>query len=532
MSWRHVSSGVLALTVMLIHIITFVALIAAHPERILEVDSLNVTDISRSILSGVPVTSWQFPPSPYLIPEVMFHLPIAWLIDNVVYGQFVHAYLLSLGFLVTQLILLRYIVGSRGISVFAFVILVVGNAFLGTRIDHSIISPMYHFGTFVSVVIGMLLLERVLFATHHWFRWVIGLSLLSCSLVLSDWMFVGWFTLPSLVYVGLAFLLAGVRFRRIIVVVAVLLISILLVRLVPYILPNAFPPQAWSGTGFSHMLAVFLSWADSIARFVELFIHLVTSRWWVFFYLVVGLFSLCCIPRHFTDGQADEAQGFSRGFRLSAFVAIIIAVNIFVIANHDQAPVRYLIPVYYLPVAVFLIGLTAHMIDRISQPIQRALIVVALGMGSMQAYGALQGIPKQSEIIAAAVDIDCFEGAAKTYDLNVGITDHLMVRKLNLLANTDARLYQIYGGGLQKFWFQSSNHEYPDRYDFAVVNTVAKNASGITRVYYYLNESLLESRAGPPDMRVFCKGYDILVYHKTRTFELEPEFCHHAKPCG
>ena len=85
---------------------------------------------------------------------------------------------------------------------------------------------------------------------------------------------------------------------------------------------------------------------------------------------------------------------------------------------------------------------------------------------------------------------------------------------------------------MQKFWFQSSNHEYPDRYDFAVVNTVAKNASGITRVYYYLNESLLESRAGPPDMRVFCKGYDILVYHKTRTFELEPEFCHHAKPCG
>ena len=113
------------------------------------------------------------------LPEVMFHLPIAWLIDNVVYGQFVHAYLLSLGFLVTQLMLLRYIIGSKGVSVFAFVILVVGNAFLGTRIDHSIISPMYHFGTFVSVVIGMLLLERVLFATHHWFRWVIGFSLLS-----------------------------------------------------------------------------------------------------------------------------------------------------------------------------------------------------------------------------------------------------------------------------------------------------------------------------------------------------------------
>ena len=252
------------------------------------------------------------------------------------------------------------------------------------------------------------------------------------------------------VFVGLAFLLAGVRFRRLIVVVAALLISILLVRLVPYILPNAFPPQAWSGTGFSNMLAVFLSWADSIARFVELFIHLVTSRWWVFFYLVVGLFSLCCIPRHFTDEHADEAQGFSRGFRLSAFVATVIAVNIFVIANHDQAPVRYLIPVYYLPLTVFLIGLTAHMIDRISQPIQRVLIVVALGMGSMQAYGALQEIPKQSEIIAATVDIDCFESAAKTYDLNVGITDHLMVRQLNLLANTDARLYQIYGGGLQK----------------------------------------------------------------------------------
>ena len=47
MSWKHISSAVLALTAMLIHIIIFVALTAAHPERILEVDSLNVADISR-----------------------------------------------------------------------------------------------------------------------------------------------------------------------------------------------------------------------------------------------------------------------------------------------------------------------------------------------------------------------------------------------------------------------------------------------------------------------------------------------------
>ena len=86
-------TGVIVLMLSLVvHFFCFFGLISAHPERLLEVDSLNLSDITRSILSGVPVASWQFPPSPYLFPEILFHFPIAAMVPNVAMAQVVHAY--------------------------------------------------------------------------------------------------------------------------------------------------------------------------------------------------------------------------------------------------------------------------------------------------------------------------------------------------------------------------------------------------------------------------------------------------------
>jgi len=85
---RSKLTGVIVLMLSLVvHFFCFFGLISAHPERLLEVDSLNLSDITRSILSGVPVASWQFPPSPYLFPEILFHFPIAAMVPNVAMAQ-------------------------------------------------------------------------------------------------------------------------------------------------------------------------------------------------------------------------------------------------------------------------------------------------------------------------------------------------------------------------------------------------------------------------------------------------------------
>ncbi len=121
----------------------------------------------------------------------------------------------------------------------------------------------------------------------------------------------------------------------------------------------------------------------------------------------------------------------------------------------------------------------------------------------------------------------------EVYDLKNGITDHLQVRQLNLLASGKAKAFQIYGADLTPFWFQSSRHAFPQHFDFAVINNRAKQASGLTRVYYYLNEALLEEQAGTSDARVQCRGFDIVIYRRPRTITLETTFCDNVlTPCG
>ena len=208
-------TGVIVLMLSLVvHFFCFFGLISAHPERLLEVDSLNLSDITRSILSGVPVASWQFPPSPYLFPEILFHFPIAAMVPNVAMAQVVHAYCLSLGFLVAQAVLLRYIAGPKAIGWIGLSLLTLGNALLGTMIDHSVISPMYHFGTFVVLLFGIVVLDRALLSSSHGLRWIFALTALCVLLIFSDWLFVAWFVFPALGYIVLGYMFLGVSLQR------------------------------------------------------------------------------------------------------------------------------------------------------------------------------------------------------------------------------------------------------------------------------------------------------------------------------
>jgi hypothetical protein len=192
-----------------------------------------------------------------------------------------------------------------------------------------------------------------------------------------------------------------------------------------------------------------------------------------------------------------------------------------------------LIPVYYLPVALFLIGMTGLVLKRSSQVLCYALAVMFLVVGGLKAQAVWSAHVTIKEWVSSRFDIACFDAAVAQHTLRNGISDHLQVRQLNLLASGDARVYQVYGGALTPFWFQSSRHAYPERFDFAVINQRAKRAGGLTQVYYYLNESLLNERAGPPDVRVQCRGFDLLVYHPPKHISLDRQFCDHVGlPCG
>ena len=49
---RNLVGAILAFIALIVHLACFAGLIKAHPERLLQVDSLNLSDITRSILAG------------------------------------------------------------------------------------------------------------------------------------------------------------------------------------------------------------------------------------------------------------------------------------------------------------------------------------------------------------------------------------------------------------------------------------------------------------------------------------------------
>ena len=526
--------GVIVLMLSLaVHFFCFSGLISAHPERLLEVDSLNLSDITRSILSGVPVASWQFPPSPYLFPEILFHFPIAAMVPNVAMAQVIHAYCLSLGFLAAQVALLRYIVGPKVVSWVGVSLLTLSNALLGTMIDHSVISPMYHFGTFVALLFAIVALDRALLSSSHGVRWIVVLTALCVLLIFSDWLFVAWFVFPALGYIVLGYIFFGVSLQRAVGMFILMGALIGVVRTVPYLLPNAFSPQGMSGTGFSEMLQVLSTPLESLRRFVELGVEVGTQQTQVPIALGVGLIAMWWL-RESSVTHVGAWFGYGgRPIRLALLTLLILGVNIFVVANHDQAPARYLIPVYYLPVALFLIGMTGLFLKRCSQALCYVFALMLLVVGGLKAQAVWTAHVTMKEWVSSRFDIACFDAAVSQHTLRNGIADHLQVRQLNLLASGEARVYQVYGGDLTPFWFQSSRHAYPESFDFAVINQRAKQAGGLTRVYYYLNESSLKERVGPPDVRVQCQGFDLLVYHLPKSISIDREFCDHVNlPCG
>ena len=531
---RSKLTGVIVLMLSLVvHFLCFFGLISAHPERLLEVDSLNLSDITRSILSGVPVASWQFPPSPYLFPEIIFHFPIAAMVPNVAMAQVVHAYCLSLGFLAAQAVLLRYIAGPKVVGLIGASLLILGNALLGTMIDHSVISPMYHFGTFVALLFGIVVLDRALLSSSHGLGWIFALTALCVLLIFSDWLFVAWFVFPALGYIVLGYMFLGVSLQRTVGIFILMGALIGVVRTVPYLLPNAFSPQGMSGTGFSAMVHVLSAPLESLRRFVELGVEVSAGQTQVPVALGAGLIAMWLLRESsVTDVKARFGYG-NRSIRLALLTLLILGANLFVVANHHQAPARYLIPVYYLPVALFLIGMTGLLLKRCSQALCYALAVTLLVVGGLKAQAVWSTHATIKEWASSRFDIACFDAAVSQHTLRNGIADHLQVRQLNLLASGDARVFQVYGGALTPFWFQSSRHAYPERFDFAVINQRAKQAGGLTRVYYYLNESLLNERAGLPDVRVQCQGFDLLVYHSPKSISIDREFCDHVGlPCG
>jgi hypothetical protein len=400
-------------------------------------------------------------------------------------------------------------------------------------VDHSIISPLYHFGTFIGLLFAMLVLDQALLNADRWRRYSLGLFVLSYLLVFSDWIYVGWFVFAALAYVTLISLWIHVPLRRAAVVFFVLVTSIGVVRVVPYLLPNAFLPQGHSRTGFSDMLQVLSTPLDSLQHWIGLTAEVMRDRPLGLVLLVAALLALGYLQSSQRKQRSVSDVQSTRPLRIAVLALLILAVNLFVVANHDQAPVRYLIPVYYLPLALFLIGTIVLIVKLCPQKISYGLVAILLAAGGSQAYAAWAERPTLAKWIGSQFDINCFNQAVQTYDLKNGITDHLQVRQLNLLASGKAKAFQIYGADLTPFWFQSSRHAYPEHFDFAVINSRAKQASGLTRVYYYLNESLLEKQAGTPDARVQCRGFDIVIYRRPRTITLETTFCDNVLiPCG
>ncbi len=501
----------------------FIVSVLALCSRELGVDLANadgswMEDYLRDwLVRGVDMTTWQPALASNYFPEMLIYGLLRYGTGSI--------YLGFMGFRVVKAILytfmfyklLLFITGFLRIHRLWIALLLSCGMMLatilisGTQDFWQLYVPGAHGGAFVNIL-GAIIISLYWLRSPKESQWktLLLLGVLSTVAVLSDMIYIVWFTIPAMLAMGILVVLDRITKRSFFLFVTCLLTPILLERritswITPYKerLPNTLALfEGWARTSNLYLSLLAKGWYHTVV--LVSFICLVVITFYMLFHV---------LRKRRVDGVSDTKE--TAWIFLLPYGILIAPLNFSAMMAINRPAPQYLMggDLVLLLLLLFVLATTDQGQRLLASKLFYLTIVFSITMGFA---GFLVFSPPNWTILAQKLNptqeiypdlVACLDSHADDFENGAGVADYWQVRKINLFSKKDLRVDNVVAGELSPMLIQAiSNREmFEDKKRTWIITNTQSH-------FPVIREADMIGWQGQPDIRFVCAGFPVLVY--------------------
>lgn len=453
-------------------------------------DELFLSHLFGDLNHGSHIRDWSLTQTPFFFPDYLV-FALAYLISKNPYFTFLYYALfqllyfyLLLYYLLKHFYLSRQALLVAGFTLFTSIICLV----LFNPIYIFMVLSIYHFGTFLNIILLSILIINLLISRTSYNRFSLYLIFFSSVFIsaLSDEFIGVWFILPFLI-ACISHLKNKIfkEHRLLFVLFGMAIIAVLGAYSYNWLIPHLNRPNAE---------LVNFTFAALTKRLFYLFIFIKTN------FLILTAISICWIMlvllynKNVIKHTNDKSQLISI-FNLSNIISFPLMISVIYCFPFMEYSWRYLIPMLFIPIIYLSI-----IIVSLANIVRWCIFIIGL-------FICLIFVNYQIYFAYYPDDMHCIDNALQySSNINYGIGQYWNSNKFNLLTRSKVDIVPINGLTHQHYFFQDSiKHNY-SAYDFAIVDNLQTNDKES------INEHIISSPPNKLNYIVKCPQHKIYIY--------------------
>lgn len=475
---------------------------------IINSDALYIPIMVDDIFSrGGDLQKWHLTPAPYFFPDGLLYFLITLARIRLYPGIYVYAifqYLITVGFvyLIYQTINQKKSPTAAAVVAITFIVLAL---FVGDSVTLSttgntflfILTIAFHYGSFLASLIAFWVVIKYLDSEscHKSNLYLpLILTLVCAATTLSDSLFIVQFTAPILVALAFNYVRSQ---RKGSLKYLILFIVIILGSLLGHF---AYDPLIANKSKYA--IGIDLSnLNEKINTLISFAIQLYSKQPIVATGLILFYaYALLSLFRSFIkiDNQKSKVEkNLLIDFSLFSTLSMLSA-NI--LASHMQFGIRYIIPLFYLPIICTALVLTEKIHEKI---LNKLLIITSLALliGSSTLDNDTHVKQQRSEAI-------CIADAIDSTSLKHGVATYWDAKLIQAFASNDIRIAQ-FTGDLQEYRWITNSDWYRPTYDFLIISNDQVN-------FYKIPIAKITAINGEASKIVNCGEKQLLIFGQNK----------------
>jgi hypothetical protein len=483
---------------------------------IMNSDALYIPTMVDDVVSrSGSIQQWHLTPAPYFFPDGLIYLLVSLVGIRPYPGIYVYSILqyLATVFFVYQIYRVFNKQKSSGAAALAAVILAVLALFVGDNITLSttgntfsfILTTAFHYGSFLASLIAFWVSIKYLTdgdSSKSRIYLPLTLTVVCAAATLSDSLFIVQFTAPILGALALNYARDRKKgLLKYLVLFALIMLGSLLGHLAydPLIANKSKYALGIDLSNLNAKINVLISFARQLFSDQPL-----VAAGLVLFYSY-SIFSLIKSLINSDNPKSNPNINLLVDFSLLSALSMLSA-NL--LASHMQFGIRYVIPLFYLPIICTVFTLTEK-IDKNTVNKLSTLISIALLLGSFALHNDARVTQQRSEAT-------CIAGAIDSSSLKHGVATYWDAKLIQAFANKDIEIAQ-FTGDLKEYRWITNSAWYRPTYDFLIVSNDQVD-------FYKIPIAKIIAMSGEPVTTVKCGEKQLLIFEQDKLLLRENKF--------
>lgn len=371
-----------------------------------------------------------------------------------------------------------------------------------------------HFGVICLSLLALGFLIR-LAATHKeskklpW-RYLLIMDFLIIITVNSDSLFIIQFVIPAVATLFCLYLLSMIQIRRLVIIVASMLLSVG----IGFLLYNIQNLWGWGRANLVDKYINFLpeKIINNLQKFGDEFINLLGNRTWLLSVWICFYFVCLIVVSILIWHSRKNKIGFIRKRSLFALLFLLVQVPTIIgaLIISSSIEVWYFLPIIYIPliwgwplITGFFPGLLKLIQNRYIVVSGSIAITLTIIFGLINLY-PISNFPNLADFYPS--NIACIDKKVGNLGLKRGIAQYWRARTITLLSKKGVVVVQVAPNLLPYRWENNSDW-YKDDFNFIIIDQPSTT-------WLSINKETVINRFGEPALIFSCEGMEILVYNR------------------